>query len=154
MGNPDMARAAKHYKVDPGRVVHETVDGEVVLIQLQSGNYYSLRGSGADMWALLEHGATEEEIVLELESRYSPELGIAETVYSLLDELAAERLVEPGPAPDGDPHGHVPDRSRAGTEPFPAPILEKFTDMRDYLLVDPLHDVDERGWPHPSADSA
>jgi hypothetical protein len=26
--------------------------------------------------------------------------------------------------------------------------LQKFTDMQELLLLDPIHEVDERGWPH------
>jgi hypothetical protein len=146
--------AAARYKIDSARVVHETVDGEVILVALRSGNYYSLRGSGADIWALLERGATEREVVLELESRYAPEPGLAESVRDLLGELAAEELVEREPAPDGaSPNGRASDGAPSGTGVFPPPVLEKYTDMRDYLLIDPLHDVDERGWPPPSPDS-
>jgi hypothetical protein len=27
-------------------------------------------------------------------------------------------------------------------------VLHKFTDMQDLLLVDPVHDVGDAGWPH------
>ena len=27
------------------------------------------------------------------------------------------------------------------------PVLQKYTDMEDLLLLDPIHDVDEAGWP-------
>ena len=33
--------------------------------------------------------------------------------------------------------------------PFVNPTLTKFTDMQDLLLLDPIHEVDEMGWPHP-----
>jgi hypothetical protein len=33
---------------------------------------------------------------------------------------------------------------------FEPPLLEKFTDMEDLLLLDPVHEVDGRGWPHPA----
>jgi hypothetical protein len=28
------------------------------------------------------------------------------------------------------------------------PALEKFTNMQDILLLDPIHDVSDMGWPH------
>jgi hypothetical protein len=28
------------------------------------------------------------------------------------------------------------------------PVLNKYTDMQDLLLLDPIHEVDERGWPN------
>ena len=31
---------------------------------------------------------------------------------------------------------------------FESPKLEKHSDMREFLLVDPIHHVDDRGWPH------
>jgi hypothetical protein len=30
---------------------------------------------------------------------------------------------------------------------FGQPVLEKFTDMADLLLLDPIHEVGEAGWP-------
>ena len=124
-------------------------------IQLQSGNYYSLRGAGADVWALLERGTTERDIVAELKARYLPDPAMGESVKRLLEELADERLVEPAPAGGAAASvRHPPAGATAGTQPYPRPVLEKYTDMRDYLLVDPLHDVDERGWPPATGDSS
>jgi hypothetical protein len=31
---------------------------------------------------------------------------------------------------------------------FAPPRLEVFDDLQDLFLVDPIHDVDEAGWPH------
>ena len=35
---------------------------------------------------------------------------------------------------------------------FEFPIIEKFTDMQELLLLDPIHEVDEKGWPHQAAE--
>ena len=35
---------------------------------------------------------------------------------------------------------------------FETPVLEKYTDMAELLLLDPIHDVDATGWPHPAPD--
>ena len=37
---------------------------------------------------------------------------------------------------------------------FTTPTLEIFSDMQDILLLDPVHDVDERGWPINKNNSA
>jgi hypothetical protein len=34
------------------------------------------------------------------------------------------------------------------------PKLEKYTDMEDLLLLDPIHDVQEVGWPQTSGEKA
>jgi hypothetical protein len=31
------------------------------------------------------------------------------------------------------------------------PRLERYTDMKDYFLLDPIHEVDTAGWPRPAA---
>ena len=33
---------------------------------------------------------------------------------------------------------------------FNAPALQKYSDMQELLLLDPIHDVDEAGWPKPN----
>ena len=47
---------SRRFRVDSRRVVHETIDGETILIDLQSGNYYSLGGCGSSVWDLLTRG--------------------------------------------------------------------------------------------------
>ena len=38
-----------------------------------------------------------------------------------------------------------------GKAAFEAPRLERYTDMKDYFLLDPIHEVDTAGWPQPAA---
>ena len=140
------------FSVVDARVLHETIDGEVILIDLQTGAYYSLRESAAAVWHALEGGASEAELAARLAVRYS---GSHEELVAgargLVDELVAEGLVEataagtqsPPAPPTASTNGAPP-----GRVPFPAPVLEKHDDMQDLILLDPVHDVDARGWPH------
>jgi Coenzyme PQQ synthesis protein D (PqqD) len=133
--------------------MHETIEGEVILIALDTGTYYSLRESGADVWAGIEQGAAEGEILEALAQRYdaSPE-EMRPAVGTLLAELEAEGLVEEA---EGGPAGAVelPEAGN-GSRPFSAPVLEKHTDMQDLILIDPVHEVDARGWPHAAPDAS
>jgi hypothetical protein len=135
------------YRCDPQKVVHETIDGEVILIQLETGNYYSLGGSGAEIWALLRQGGSPEELAERLHPSFDAPSGqIEEAVERLTSELVAEGLLEQGgdgPTVAIAPNGEVRERV-----PFVEPVLEKYTDMQDFLLVDPIHEVGEAGWPH------
>ena len=137
-------------RINPEDVVHETVDGEVILIALQTGCYYSLEGSGADVWGALLSGRHPAEIASELEARYAAEPGaIQDAVSRLVDRLVDERLVFPheGNGAVAETNGAGP-RAASDAPAFPPPVLHKFTDMQDFLLVDPIHDVSEAGWPH------
>ena len=137
------------YSIDPARVISETIDGETVVIDLVSGAYYSLRGSSAPIWELASSGLTLDEIVASLEQRYDASgEEIRAAVEPLLDELTAEGVLElaPGTRSANGNEASAPAQDR---EPFAQPALEKFLDMQDFLLVDPIHEVDEAGWPHP-----
>jgi hypothetical protein len=129
-------------------VVDDTIEGEVIVIDLDSGTYYSLRDTSAEIWHGIKAGADEASIIHSLGERYETAgAEIAAAVSRLLDELAAERLIEE--AAEGaaaDPLSVPPVQD--GRLPFISPVLEKHTDMQDLILLDPVHDVTEAGWPY------
>ena len=142
------------FRVPPQKVVHETIDGETILIQLDTGCYYSLGATGAEVWALLGAEASREQILEQLRRRYQADPAeIESAVDRLLAELAAEDLIElDGPsAPVPQPHsnGGPPDADIRAA--WLAPELQKFTDMQDFLRLDPIHEADDAGWPHRRA---
>lgn len=134
-------------RIDTENVVHETVDGELIAIDLSGGSYYSLSGSGPAIWALLLGGATQTEICAALAVTHD---GDPETIRSAVADLL-EKLVESELAVPGDgAGGPVPDPP-AEKAAFESPALERYTDMKDYFLLDPIHEVDTAGWPRPAA---
>jgi hypothetical protein len=143
---------AVRVRIDPREVIHETIDGEVILIALSTGCYYSLEGAGADVWDGLAAGRTTSAVAAGLERRHTAEPGaIVAAVGELVSRLVEERLVVPLGDDEAAPDEPREDRVDAPRSPFPAPVLRKFTDMQDFLLVDPIHDVDDAGWPHVPA---
>ena len=141
-------RSGGRFSVDPRRVVHETIDGETIIIQLETGTYYSLGGSAAGIWELVAKGLTSDEIVDELGHSYdeSPER-LADAITGLIRELVQEDLVEDA---DVDAPQAAPPRSNGsnGKSGFEPPTLQKYTDMQYFLLLDPIHEVEDAGWPH------
>jgi PqqD family protein of HPr-rel-A system len=136
------------FRVNSPNVIHETIEGEVILIDLETGTYYSLRDSGAAVWQAIEQGAGEDGIAAELRSRYdASEEEIEDAVRQLLDELQREGLIR---AEEGEPAPSAPASGGAGRLPVMAPVLEKHTDMQDLILLDPVHEVGAEGWPHPA----
>jgi len=136
------------FRLSP-EIVHETVDGEVIAIDLASGSYYSLAGSGPAVWELLGGGASEAEIGAALASRFEADgETIAAAVSVLLGQLQESNLV----VSDEQPGEAAPVAGGSGEKiPFEAPRLERYTDMKDYFLLDPIHEVDTAGWPRPAA---
>ena len=143
------------FEVDRRRVVHETIDGEAILIHLETGFYYSLEGTGSEIWDGLVAGSTPAEIAGRLQGHYEgPPKAIEMAVSALIDELHEEQLLAPvdGPtttngAEPGNPPADGTDTTSPGVE-FRAPVLNRYTDMADFMLVDPIHEVDESGWPN------
>ena len=139
------------FRVNSPNVIHETIEGEVVLIDLKTGTYYSLRDSGAAIWQSIEQGAGEDDIEAALRSRYDASGDdIRDGLRRLLGELEREGLIR---AEDGEAaEAASPSFSDNGAArlPFAAPVLEKHTDMQDLILLDPVHEVGAEGWPHPA----
>ena len=141
------------YRVNHPQVINEMIDSEAIIINLVSGSYYTLDSLGGEVWELLEKSPSVEDIVTQLSFRYdASDDVIRSAVENLLEELSREQLVAPD---DGSgAASSLPSRSRSAQRlPFRAPRLEKFTDMQDLILLDPVHEVDSRGWPHASADA-
>ena len=138
------------FRVNSPNVIHETIEGEVILIDLKTGTYYSLRDSGAAIWQAIEQGAGEDGITAELRSRYeASDDQISAGMQQLLAELEREGLIR---REDGEPAPAAGAASDNGAVrlPFQAPSLEKHTDMQDLILLDPVHEVGAEGWPHPA----
>jgi hypothetical protein len=136
--------------VNLSHVVHETIDGETILIHLKTGSYFSLDGVGSEVWVALAAGATPQTLLAAAADRYTGDPAEVETG---LDDLVAELLREGLVVAGGDPATAEAPRLPPGQIPFVRPVLHVYTDMQEFMLVDPLHDVDEvAGWPHAKTD--
>lgn len=117
------------------------IDGEMMLLNMEAGNYYSLSGTGAPLWSCIRSGAEEAALLKSLQEAF-PRTEVSQLTTDLnafLETLKAEALVvdcdittPPAPKFEGD---------------YAAPKVEKYTDLQDLLLIDPIHEADETGWP-------
>ena len=135
--------------IDPEHVVHETIDGETLLIHLASGTYFSLRESGAEIWELLvAEGSVERAAAALAERQPAQAAQVVAEVRRLAQELVDHDLLVSGPGPAVPA---APPRSAARQAVFVPPVLEKYTDMQYFLMLDPIHEVDDAaGWPTPA----
>jgi hypothetical protein len=136
------------FRLNEPRVVADTIDGEVLAIDMASGAYVNLRDWSTFVWSHLLNGATVDEAQQALSEHVGDAPDDAVAVFA--DRLHTEGLVVPGdPVASGGPQGDgvaidVP------TAPWAGLMVESFTDMADLILLDPVHDVDaNKGWPAP-----
>ena len=145
----------QRFRVNTPTVTHETIDGEAVIINLDSGNYYSLVDVGSFIWGLVENGASANEVQNRVLQTYQgTPSDIDRGVQELLAQLQEENLIVPvngaAEAPDLTVVG--PSSDHLEKPSFNPPSLQKYSDMQELLLLDPIHDVDDTGWPKPVPD--
>lgn len=145
-----------HFRINTPKITHETIDSETIIIDLDNGSYYSLVEVGAEIWGLIESGAAVDDIIEAINHGYEGDrVDIECGVNNLVAELQQEGLVVPGDGKESENFEMI--KTQVGTESqgkmpvFKAPILDKYTDMQDLLLLDPIHEVDETGWPTPKS---
>jgi hypothetical protein len=136
------------FKINAPQVISETIDGETIIINLESGNYYSLNATGGEIWNRFREGLSTDEIVALFQQRYS--LGSRDVEGRLADftgELLKENLISRLESPPPRTVSGGEDLNAGVSKEFETPRLQKYDDMQDLLLLDPIHDVDETGWP-------
>lgn len=143
-----MARDAR-YRLRLPEITVESFEGESIVIDFASGCYFSLSSSAAEILALLISGASEEQALARMVARHPDGATRLETDFdALLGRLLAERIVlagDPSPAPSVAPaasDGVLPGTNAA----YEPPLLERFEDMREMLLLDPIHELDQATW--------
>jgi hypothetical protein len=140
------------YRVNDPQVISETVGGETIIVNLASGHYFNLQGTAVEVWEAILRGESTAGVVAGLAARYAAADGeIEEAVDTLLTELTVAELVTPE-EDDGDaPVAAAAPPVGQERPAFERPGLTTFTDMQDIILLDPVHEVDARGWPHAAA---
>ena len=141
-------QSTQRYRVNEPTVIQEIIDGEAIIADLSQGFYYSLDAVGSRVWESLVNGSTVGAIIDAFASHFSTAREeIAAGIERLVLRLAEEQLIVPA----GNEVAAERDLSilLANHEgEFAPPVLSKYTDMEQLLLLDPIHDVDETGWPN------
>jgi hypothetical protein len=131
------------YIIDTSKIVFEKFEDETVLINLSNGNYFGIRNVGMDVLKLLEKGISKVQLLGILTNSYKKDQNeIDADIQTFLELLLTEGIIQ---------------ISAVGLTEFPfieekggysKPILDKYSDMQDLILLDPVHDVSSKGWPN------
>lgn len=120
----------------PG-VIFKDFGDEMVVANLDTGLFYSLGGSAPCVWERLSGGHTGRQIAAAFTGDAE---AIEAAIVTLITRLQADGLLQ------------ISEGAEAVSAPlapgiFEAPSMERFDDLQGLLLVDPIHDVAEAGWP-------
>lgn len=126
------------------RVIHETLDNDTLIINLDSGYYYSLNPSGSFVWNLLLKQFALKDIATRIAGMLGVEIAIvsddvAKFVSLLMEEELLSVSQQNAETISEDAIGEI-----RKCENYQAPSFSKYTDMEALLLADPIHEfVDE-----------
>lgn len=134
------------YEVSTPDVVAEDFGGEVVVLNLGNGRYFSLLGVSADIWRDLARGHKPQDLI---DYAVAARASLGEAVSVLVASMIAEGLIRP--LSDSEDRASPTGTASAAAALLAGedvPPMEAFDDMAELILADPIHDVDEdMGWP-------
>ena len=111
----------------------------MVVANLESGFFYSLEGSGADIWNALVAGHTGRQVAAASGAGIDGAAEIARFIAELRNEgLLAQTTGLANPDP-------------ISVAAFAPSSMQKFDDLQGLLLVDPIHEASPAGWPFVQA---
>lgn len=121
-------------------------------MHLKSGKYFSAAASGGFIWACVERQQPVGHIAELFVQQYAATREQAKkAVDSFINDLLAEDLIREVSDKDSIPMVSLADVGTPDSRKvFLSPTLNVYSDMQDLLLLDPIHDVDEVGWPTPA----
>jgi hypothetical protein len=126
-------------------VASEILDGELVIMNTVGGKYHTSAGTGPLIWLCIERGMSRPAILKAIADACSVgEDMIASDLDTFVDELVSQGLICNAMGEQVTAEPEPPALPRTAYE---RPELSSYSDMQDLLLLDPIHDVSEEGWP-------
>ena len=130
------------YEINAPDVVSEDFTGQIVILNLANGHYFSLTGIASAIWTLILAGHTPKSILISIRAK-RPEL--VEQSIGFLARIVELDLLRAREVDPGDAAGAIDEAWSAD-----GPQIQVYDDLAELIFADPIHDVDEReGWPAP-----
>lgn len=137
--------SARRFELNAPSVIGEAVDGEIMVMNLRDGIYYSVAGAAATVWPALVGGVPVDAIATAAESATrQPRERIGADLDAFVARLCDEGILRPATSDAPAPADAV---SFADIGDYQGFGFERFDDMRAMLILDPVHEVGEFGWP-------
>lgn len=134
-------------RVNEERVSLERLDGEIIAIDFASGLYGSFAGPSADLLWLIQTGVAREDWLQIARDAYMEDISeeaFEADVDSFVCAMLAAGFIEEGEGPRVDVESLPQDCIRGA---WVSPVYSIQDDLTDLLVIDPIHDVSDDGWP-------
>jgi hypothetical protein len=130
------------YQISYPNVVAESFGSETVIVNLAKGTYFSLDEIASILWTAVTTRASISSIKRAIHSNYPQDEKTASNDFEdFLETLIKHELIETTNETSGDIVIDFP------AARYSKPVITVHSDLQDILLLDPVHDINEEGWP-------
>lgn len=136
------------YVINSPMVITDDMDGEIIILNTESGKYFSTEKTGAIIWEMFSNCYTINEVTSSFSNLF-PTKGkeIKNDIDALLLQLKNEGLLKVS---------NVEKPQKAIDlnifKEYNTPSIIAYSDMEKLLLMDPVHEVENMGWPNVKKD--
>jgi hypothetical protein len=124
------------YHINDAEIIHEIIDGEVMLLNLTNGNYFSLDNIGVLVWEMISLNYPVEVLIEAIAAFDSTNKDSMETaIRQVVAQMIEEGLIIPV---EGDASFNREDiinsintRLRDGSIQFIVPVLHMYKDIQE-----------------------
>jgi hypothetical protein len=135
----------RNFSIKSDSVSLERLDGEVIIISFKTGQFYSAKGSGADVLSMIKAGLPSQQIIQMLSAHYSTfeyeHSGLDVFIASLINVEIIQESIENR---ESETFQLPIDLARSL---WSKPELMTHDEIHGLLLVDPIHETNDEGWP-------
>jgi hypothetical protein len=129
-------------------VITDDMDGEIIILNTESGKYFSTEKTGAIIWEMFSNGYTIDEVINALSNLFSSqEEEIKKDINVFLSQVITEGLLKVSEIEK--PNTSI---ELSHFNEYKTPKMIAYSDMEKLLLMDPVHEVENMGWPNIKKD--
>ena len=125
------------YKINDAEIINETIDGEVMLLNLTNGNYFSLDNVGVLIWEIITQKYPVEALIKSITSYDVNSKGIMETsIQKVVSQMLEEGLIvhcddDKNPLDQVSYINEVLSKLKEGTIRYEIPVLHMYKDIQE-----------------------
>jgi hypothetical protein len=140
------------YRLRKNDLSLERLDGEIIAIDFISGKYLSFIGPSADLLWLVQSSVPRAKwwgLVGESFVRVPSQAGVDAEIDAFLSSMVELGIIESSDEVVGVVESLPNDYVRGG---WTQPVYAIEDDLVDLLIIDPIHDASDDGWPQTSSE--